>query len=64
MALALSDNGLKIVMPAAAGLPPDKRSTFMERTAAELSRIRRQTDDDIRRAARAALQGLMQAPAA
>ena len=64
MPLALSDSGLRIVMTAAAGLPPEKRSTFMERIAALLGQIRRPSDADIRRAVHAALRGVMQSPAA
>jgi hypothetical protein len=64
MPLALTDSGLRIVMAAATGLPPEKRQIFMERIAAQLSRIRRPGDADVERAARAALRGLMQAPTA
>jgi hypothetical protein len=62
--LALTDSGLKLVMAAAGGLPPEKRSVFLQRIAAQLDRIRRPADADIERAARLALKGLMQAPAA
>jgi hypothetical protein len=63
-ALALSDSQLATVMAAATGLPPDKRSVFLERIAAQLGQIRRPSDADVERAARAALKGLLQAPAA
>jgi hypothetical protein len=59
MPLALSDNQLRIVMAAAGGLPPEKRAVLLERIAAQLSRVRRPGDEDVERAARLALQGLM-----
>jgi len=37
MPLALSDAQLKTVMVFAAGIPPEKRSTFLERVAAMLA---------------------------
>jgi hypothetical protein len=64
MPLALTDNGLKLVMVAARGLPIEKRSTYLERIAAQLARVRRPTDVGVEQAARIALRGLMQAPAA
>ena len=64
MPLALTDNGLKLVMVAARGLPPEKRSVFLERLAAQLARIRRPGDADVERAAHTALRGLMHAPTA
>jgi hypothetical protein len=67
MPLALSDNQLAIVTAIAAGVPPEKRSTFLERLAAQIPHLTgglRPDDADIERAARAALRGLMQAPAA
>jgi hypothetical protein len=59
MPLALRDNQLRTVIAAAASLPPEKRSVFLQRIAAQLQRIRR-----LEHAARLALRGLMQAPAA
>jgi hypothetical protein len=64
MPLALTDNQLRIVMAAAASLPLDKRAVFLERIAATLAQIRRPTNRDVEGAARAALRGLMWAPAA
>jgi hypothetical protein len=64
MPLALTDVQLKIVLAAAAGLPIEKRGTLLERIAANLARVRRPDDADVKRAARAALRGLMHAPAA
>jgi hypothetical protein len=64
MPLALRDNQLRTVMAAAASLPPEKRSVFLQRVAAQLGRIRRPGDEDVEHAARVALRGLMQAPAA
>ena len=48
---------------AAATLAVDKRACFLERVAAELARVRQPDDQDVERAARAALRGLLQAPA-
>jgi hypothetical protein len=67
MPLALTDSGLRIVMSAAAGLPPEKRSLFLERVATQVQFLtggRRPGDADVERAAKLALRGLMQAPAA
>jgi hypothetical protein len=55
---------LKIVMAAAAFLPVEKRHAFLGRIPAELKRIRRPGDRDVETAARVALKGLLQAPAA
>jgi hypothetical protein len=63
MPLALSDSALRVVVDVAAGLPVDKRQTFLERVAAMLGRIRRPSVADVEAAMRAALAGLMQAPA-
>ena len=64
--VALDDNQLRIIMTAAASLPPEKRDVFLHRLAALLQRVggRRPGDADVEHAARAALKGLMQAPAA
>jgi len=61
--IQLSDSQLETVMTAAA-LAVDKRACFLERVAAELNRVCQPNDQDVERAARAALRGLMQAPAA
>jgi hypothetical protein len=63
MPLALTDSGLRIVTAAAAGLPPEKRSVYLKRVAAQLIQIRRPTDADIERAARMALRGLLHSAA-
>jgi hypothetical protein len=60
----LDDRQLKIVMTAAASLPVEKRHAFLGRIAAELERVRRPGDRDVETAARVALKGLLQAPAA
>jgi hypothetical protein len=60
----LSNCQLKTVMATAAQLAVEKRDPFLQRLAAALSRIRRPSDSDIERAARAALRGLVQEPAA
>jgi hypothetical protein len=62
--IALSDRQLQAVIVAAQPLAVDKRACFLERIAAELARIHRPDDRDVDRAVRAALRGLMQAPAA
>ena len=51
-------------MVAAQPLAVEKRACFLERIAAELARIRRPDDRDVDHAVRAALRGLMHAPAA
>jgi hypothetical protein len=51
-------------MAIAVSVPVEKRDVFLQRLAAQLCRIRRPGDADVERAARAALKGLMQAPAA
>jgi hypothetical protein len=61
--IQFSDSQLETVMTAAAALAVDKRACFLERVAAELARVRRPDDQDVERAARAALRGLLQAPA-
>jgi hypothetical protein len=60
----LDDQQLKIVMTAAASLAVEKRDTFLQRIAAELERVTRPGDRDVEAAARVALKGLLQAPAA
>jgi hypothetical protein len=57
MPLALSDKQLQIVTLAAGGPPPEKRSVFLQRLAAQLAQIRRPGDADVEHAARAALRG-------
>jgi hypothetical protein len=66
MPLALSDHQLELVMTAAGPLDPAKRATLMERIAGQL-RLRAGryvTDDDVERATRTALKGLVQGSAA
>ena len=56
--LALTDNQLAIVMTAAGGLSPEKRSVFLERVAGRLQlRGGRFTDCDLDDSVRLALQG-------
>jgi|SRR6516165_5799456 hypothetical protein len=65
MPLALSDTQLDLVMKATAPLDPSKRLVAMERVTAQL-RIRGGhyiSDDDVERAMRAALKGLVQGAA-
>jgi hypothetical protein len=65
--LALTDNQLHTITAIAGGLPVEKRGTFLERLSATLPGLtggRRPGDDDVERAARAALRGLLRAPAA
>jgi len=57
MPLALSDSQLAAVMAAAASLPLEKRSVFLERIAAQLACVRRPGDADVERAAQMALRG-------
>jgi hypothetical protein len=63
--ISLSDCQLQLVADAAARLPVEKRSDFLQRIAARL-RLHggRFTDADVEDAARAALQGLVQESAA
>jgi hypothetical protein len=65
-ALALTDRQLQTVMTAASSLPVEKRSLFLERIAARLRLIgiARFNDTELDDAVRAALHGLLQAPAA
>ena len=64
--IALNDAQLKIVMAAASPVPPEKRSQFLERIAAMLTLRGRGhfTDADVNAAAKLALRGLVQEPAA
>jgi hypothetical protein len=62
--IALSDRQLEAVMIAAQPLAIEKRACFLERIAGELARIRHPDDRDVDHAVRAALRGLMHAPAA
>ena len=62
--IRLTDRQLQTVMVAASSLAVDKRACFLQRIAAALGRVRRPGDQDVERAARVALRGLMQAPAA
>ena len=62
--LAPTDNQLSVVMAAASGLTPEKRSVFLERVAARLKlRGPRFTDADLGAAIQAALTGLIQSAA-
>jgi hypothetical protein len=56
--LALTDDQLRVVMTAAADLPPDKRDVFLQRVAARLGLHPRFTAADLDKAIRVALQGL------
>ncbi len=62
--LALSDRQLAVVKTAARGLPVEKRGVFLERVAARLRLRGSLTDLDFDDAARLALRGLIQEPAA
>jgi hypothetical protein len=62
--LALDDDQLAVVMLAASGLDPEKRSVFLERVAARLRLQPRFTDDDLDKAIRMALIGLAHSSAA
>jgi hypothetical protein len=63
--LALSDSQLALVMTAAGGLSPEKRSLFLERIAARL-RLRgaNSADADFERVVQLALSGLIHNSAA
>jgi hypothetical protein len=59
--LSLNDRQLQTVMTAASGLPPEKRSVFLERLAARWElHGRRFADADLDRAVHLALRGLSQ----
>jgi hypothetical protein len=67
--LALTDWQLSVVMAAAVGLSPEKRSLLLERVAAHLQlhgrRAGRRFDDaDVENAVRSSLQGLARSSAA
>jgi hypothetical protein len=63
--LALSDSQLPLVMDASRGLSPEKRSLFLERTAARLQLYGpRFTDLELERAVQLALSGLIHNSAA
>jgi hypothetical protein len=64
--LRLTDFQLNAVITAAGPLPPEKRSICLERIAAYLRQIgyAKVRDDDVERAIRRAIQGLLHAPAA
>jgi hypothetical protein len=64
--LRLTDTQLRLVMTAAAPIPPEKHSIFLERVAGHLGRIGylRVRDDDVGRAVERALKGLVHEPAA
>jgi len=59
--LALSDSQLETLMTFAADIPPDKRSTFLERVGAMLAVRGRGhfNDDDVAEVAQLALTGLV-----
>jgi hypothetical protein len=62
--LAPTDNQLSVVMAAASGLTPEKRSVFLERVAARLKlRGPRFTDADLGAAIQGAPTGLIQSAA-
>ena len=60
----LTDSQLDIVMDAARAVPVERRSVFLERTAAMLRLRRPFTDDDVADVVRLALCGLVQTPTA
>jgi len=62
--LALSDSQLDTVSRAAGLLPAEKRDLYLQRVAAALNLQRRCGDAEVEAAVRAALQGLVQVPAA
>jgi hypothetical protein len=64
--LKLTGSQLHLIMTAAAPIPFEKRSIFLERVAGHLGRIGyfRVRDDDVGRAVTAALRGLVREPAA
>jgi hypothetical protein len=62
--LALSDSQLDTVSRAAGLLPAEKRDLYLQRVAAALNLQRRFGDAEVEAAVRAALQGLVQVPAA
>jgi hypothetical protein len=67
--ISLTDDQLQAVMTAAASLPPEKRTPFLERVAGTLSRpdaknYRHPTDSDVQGAVTAALASLLVAEVA
>lgn len=62
--LALSDSQLDTVSRAAGLLPAEKPDLYLQRVAAALNLQRRFGDAEVEAAVRAALQGLVQVPAA
>ena len=62
--ISFSDQQLTILLDAAADLPPEKHDTFLRRTVARLETHHNFTDADVMLAAKLALQGLVQHPAA
>jgi len=63
MPLALSDSQLNTVMMAAADLPPEKRSLYLERIGAMMNARGRFNDTDVAEVAKLALTGLVRQPA-
>jgi hypothetical protein len=61
--LGLTDHQLNTVMDAARAVPVERRSVFLERTAAML-RLRRPFTYDVQEVTALALCGLVQAPTA
>ena len=62
--LGLTDHQLDTVMDSARAVPVERRSVFLERTAAMLRLRRPFTDDDVADVVRLALCGLVRAPTA
>jgi hypothetical protein len=62
--LGLTDHQLNTVMDAARAVPVERRSVFLERTAAMLRLRRPFTDYDVQEVTALALCGLVQAPTA
>jgi hypothetical protein len=65
--ISLTDSQLTTLMQTAGQLEPSKRDAFLQRRAAELvvrRGVRRPNDAELEQAARAALRGLLHAPAA
>jgi hypothetical protein len=57
--IALNDAQLKILMTAAADVPPEKRSTFLERVGAMLKLRGMFSDSDVDEISKLALCGLV-----
>ena len=62
--ISLSDAQLRTIMAVAGTLDQDKRSTFLQRIAAQLEQRGRFSDDDVVHTAQLALNGLVHHPAA